>query len=295
MRAALERDFTLFEFPGMVRPMSDLRLYLAEMRIWPRGETAREWLVVNDPFRRDILDRLEDQGPLLSREIPDTSVVPWQSSGWTNNRNVTQMLEFLMRRGEVAIAGRRTGQRLWDLAERVYPDVAALPLEEAQRIREERRLQSLGIVRANAPDTPLEPGTVGEAGELVTIAGVPGTWRLDPTLLDQTFRGRTALLSPYDRLVYDRVRLASLFGFEYYLEMYKPKAVRRWGYYALPILHGDRLIGKIDATTDRKAGVFRVDAVHQDVPFTKAITAAVDAELADLAGWLGLHLVRIRP
>jgi uncharacterized protein YcaQ len=295
MRVALERDFTLFEFNGMVRPMSDLRLYLAEMRVWPSRESVREWLEVNDPFRRDILDRLEDQGPLLSREIPDTSVVPWQSSGWTNNRNVTQMLEFLMMRGEVAITGRRSGQRLWDLAERVYPDVAAVPREQARRIREERRLRSLGIVRENAPDTPLEPGGVGEAGERVSVKGVAGVWRLDPALLDERFQGRTVLLSPYDRLVYDRARLADLFGFEYYLEMYKPKATRRWGYYALPILHRDRLIGKVDATTDRKAGVVRVDAVHQDVPFTKAITAAVDAELSDLAGWLGVHLVRVSP
>ena len=154
MRAALERDFTLFEFNGRVRPMSDLRLYLADMESWPTREDQREWLAVNDPFRRDILDRLEGEGPLLSREIPDTSVIPWQSSGWTNNRNVTQMLECLMMRGEVAIAGRRRGQRVWDLAERVYPDVVAVPRDEARRIRDERRLRSLGIVAGNAAPAP---------------------------------------------------------------------------------------------------------------------------------------------
>ena len=290
MRAALDRELTLFELHGRVYPMSDLPLYLEEMRASPTWERARDWLAVNDPFRRDILDRLEGEGPLLSREIPDTSLVPWESSGWTNNRNVTQMLELLARRGEIAVAGRVRGQRVWDLAERVYPDVVAVPGDQARRIRDERGLRSLGIVRADSDAAPM-PGEYpqpGQAGERVTVDGVPGVWRLDASLLDQPWRGRTVLLSPYDRLVYDRARLADLFGFDYLLEMYKPKAARRWGYYALPILHNDRLVGKVDATADRKAGVFRVDAVHEDVPFTKAMTAAVQRELADLASWLGL-------
>jgi uncharacterized protein YcaQ len=294
LRVALDRDSTLFELNGMIRPMSDLRLYLADMRAFPTRERTRDWLEDNEPFRRDILDRLELEGPLLSREIPDTSVVPWESSGWTNNRNVTQMLEILAMRGDVAIAGRRESQRLWDLAERVYPaDVPVLPREQARQIRDERRLRSLGIVRTTAPDTPLEPGGVGSAGELVTVDGLPGSWRVDLdalATLDAPWSGRTALLSPYDRLVYDRARIAELFDYEYVLEVYKPKAKRRWGYFALPILHDDRLVGKLDATADRKAGMLRVDAVHQDVPFTKAITAAVNAQLADLAGWLGLPL-----
>jgi uncharacterized protein YcaQ len=291
LRAALDRDGSLFELNGIIRPMSDLRLYLAEMRAFPTRAHTRDWLEDNEPFRHDILDRLEMEGPLLSREIPDTSVVPWESSGWTNNRNVTQMLEILAMRGEVAIAGRRDGQRLWDLAERVYPDVAVVPPDEARRLRDERRLRSLGIVAERAPDTPVEPGGVGSAGELVTVDGVAGRWRVDSDALarlDAPWSGRTALLSPYDRLVYDRARIAALFDYEYILEMYKPKAKRRWGYFALPILHDDRLVGKLDVTADRKSGVLRVDAIHEDVPFTKAMTAAVHAQLADLASWLGL-------
>ena len=106
-----------------------------------------------------------------------------------------------------------------------------------------------------------------------------------------SFEGRTALLSPFDRLVYDRARAEELFEFEYSLEMYKPAAKRRWGYFALPILHGDRLVGKLDATADRKAGVLRVHAIHEDVTFTRAIAKAVDAEIDDLAWWLGLDAV----
>ena len=121
LQQALEIDRTLFEFNGVVRPMRDLGLYLADMATWPRHERSRSWLEANDRFRRDVLDLLGESGPLLSREIPDTSTVPWPSSGWTNDRNVTQMLEFLMLRGEVAISGRVGRQRTWDLAERVYP------------------------------------------------------------------------------------------------------------------------------------------------------------------------------
>jgi uncharacterized protein YcaQ len=99
------------------------------------------------------------------------------------------------------------------------------------------------------------------------------------------------LLSPFDRLVYDRVRAQELFDFEYTLEMYKPAAKRRWGYFALPILHHERLVGKADAIADRKASVLRVHAIHEDVKFTRAMTKAVQAELDDLATWLGLGAV----
>ena len=209
--------------------------------------------------------------------------------GWTNNRNVTQMLEFLVLRGEVAVAGRRGRQRLFDVAERVYPaGTTVVPLERALRLRDERRLRALGIAREKAIVQPGEPADVGDAGEPAVVEGVPGIWRVDPAALGQPFTGRTAVLSPFDRLVHDRVRLAELFEYEYVLEMYKPKASRRWGYFALPVLHGDRLVGKVDAAADRRRGTFTVHAIHEDVPFTREVTRAVHDELHDLAGWLKL-------
>ncbi|MET8308741.1 crosslink repair DNA glycosylase YcaQ family protein [Micromonospora sp. NPDC005173] len=295
LRQALERDRTLFEHQAMVRPMDDLRLYLAAMATWPSYERPREWLRANDSFRRDVLDLLGGSGPLLSRDIPDTCVVPWPSSGWTNNRNVTQMLEFLVLRGEVAIAARQGRQRLWDVAERVYPTgTPVVPLEQAHRLRNERRLRALGIAREKAVAVPGEPAEVGDAGEPAVVEGVPGVWRVDPAALGQPFTGRTAVLSPFDRLVHDRVRLADLFEYEYVLEMYKPKDNRRWGYFALPILHGDRLVGKVDATADRRRGTLTVHAIHEDVPFTPEVTRAVHDELHDLASWLKLTAEGLR-
>jgi hypothetical protein len=291
------RDGTLIELRGMIRPGEDIALYRAEMAEWPGSgeipgwrQAQDDWVKVNDDFRQEILDRLEDEGPLTSRELPDSCLVPWTSSGWNNHRNISIMIGFLEQRGEVAMAGRRGRDRLWDLAGRVYPDNAAVPLAEALRIRNERRLRSLGIVRARGPECPVEPMDVGELGEPAVIDGVRGRWRVDPALLGLPFRGRAALLSPLDRLVYDRKRMTELFEFDYQLEMYKPVAKRRWGYYALPILYGDRLVGKVDATAHRDAGVLQVDAIHQDVPFTKAMASAVHREITDLARCLDLDL-----
>ncbi|HLM36806.1 MAG TPA: crosslink repair DNA glycosylase YcaQ family protein [Gaiellaceae bacterium] len=292
LRQALEQDRTLFEHNALVRPMSDLGLYLAGAADWPTRQGLRVWLRDNDAFRRDILDLLGSSGPMSSRDIPDTCVVPWASTGWTNNRNVTQMLEFLMMRGEVAIAGRAGRQRLWDLAERVYPaDLVVPSVEEAHRAKNERRLRALGIARQKTTAVPVEPWDVGEAGEAAVVKGTMGEWRVDPAALDDAFVGRTALLSPFDRLVHDRVRARELFDFEYTLEMYKPAAKRRWGYFALPVLHHDRLVGKVDAIADRKASVLRVHAIHEDVRFTGTMTRAVQAELEDLASWIGLDAV----
>jgi uncharacterized protein len=288
---ALEEDRTLFEHNALVRPMSDLGLYLAGAAEWPPYERSRVWLRENDRFRRDILELLGSSGSLTSRDIPDTAVVPWASTGWTNNRNVTQMLEFLMMRGEVAIAGRVGRERVWDLPERVYPaDVVVPSVDEANRVKNERRVRSLGIARAKTRAMPVEPTDVGEAGEPAVVEGTKGEWRVDPAALDAEFEGRTALLSPFDRLVHDRVRAEELFDFEYTLEMYKPAAKRRWGYFALPVLHHDRLAGKVDAVADRKASVLRVNAIHEDVKFTRTMTKAVQAELEALASWLGVEV-----
>lgn len=294
---ALETDRTLVEYSSFVRPMADIGVFLALAGEWPRHPKAQAFLAANATFRDDLLARLDSDGPLVATAIEDTSEVPWESSGWTHDRNVTMMLEILMTIGEVAVAGRDGRQRLWDLAERVYPDDLDIPTaDDAARIRDRRRLTSLGITRRRTAPTPAEPADLGDVGELCEVDGVDGTWLVDPDALDSgalggdDFEGRTVLLSPYDRLVYDRDRALDLFDFEYALEMYKPAAKRRWGYFALPILHGDALVGKLDAKADRKEGVLHVYDVHEDVPFTPETSDAVAAEIESLADWLGLEI-----
>jgi uncharacterized protein len=289
----------LIELFALLRPAEDIALYRARMAQWPGTGEMKDWLQhssdwvrANDRCRRDILERLRAEGPLQSRDLPDTCDRPWASTGWTNNKNVTRLLDFMVARGEVAVAGRKGRERLWDLAERVYPDHPVVPADEAVLERDRRRLRALGIARSAGTATPIEPAVVGAAGEPAVVEGVRGEWRVDPSYLGQPFAGRAALLSPFDRLVHDRGRTLDLFEFDYQLEMYKPAAKRRWGYYALPVLYGDRLVGKADAFADRKAGALVVHAVHQDVPFTAAMTAEIDQEIAALAGWLELDLRR---
>jgi uncharacterized protein len=291
---AVEHDRALHETVAYIRPAAHVPAVVSEYLGADFHPQIITWLEDNDRFRCDILARLEADGPLLSRDIPDTSQVPWPSSGWTNSRNVTKMLEAMARRGQIAVSGRKGRQRYWDLAERVYgTDVELPPLEEARRLRYERRLAALGIARATGPELSGEDAYAAEAGEPAEVEGVPGTWRVHPAYLDVpgSFRGRTALLSPFDQLIHNRVRAEQLWGYEYILEMYKPKEKRRWGYFALPILHHDRLVGKLDAQADRKTGRLVVNAVHEDAPFTKRVRQDVDREIASLADWLGLELV----
>jgi len=295
LQAALFDDFELMELDLLVRPMEDLALFKAEMAEWPDRESTRRWLDDNREFEDDLLLLLTEEGAKTAREIPDTSIVAWPSSGWNNNRNVMMMLENLMRAGRVAVAGRRGRDRLWDLAERVYhADIPAIPRQEATRIRNERRLAAQGLVRNRTPDLPVETPRVGDSGLPARVEGLKGEWRLDPAALDaleaRPFVGRTALLSPFDGLLRDRPRMADLFEFEYALEMYKPAARRRWGYYALPILHGDRLVGKVDAALTPDGRTLAVHAIHEDAGYTAEADQGTRAELEALAQWLGVRL-----
>jgi uncharacterized protein YcaQ len=288
----------LIELQGFARPAEDIALYQAEMAAWPGSGDLREWQVDNAQWiadngacHHDVLELLRADGPLTSREVPDTCVRPWRSSGWTNNQNVIRMLDFMIARGEVAVVGRRGRDRLFDLAERIYPDDPVPSEDEALRVRNEKRLHALGIARARSTSMPGEPNDVGAVGEEAVVEGVKGRWRVDPAYLGQPFRGRAVLLSPLDRLVQDRKRTFELFDFEYFLEMYKPVDKRRWGYFALPVLYGDRFVGKLDSTADRKEGAYVVHAFHEDGELSSTARAAILREIEDLATWLELELV----
>ena len=121
------------------------------------------------------------------------------------------------------------------------------------------------------------------------VEGLPGRWFAHAEVLEWRFRPRTTLLSPFDKLISNRERTEELFGFRFRLEIYVPKEKREHGYFVLPILHGERLVGRIDPFFDRKAGVLRVNAVHweagapTDVPLEETVT--------ELAAWLGAEEV----
>ena len=239
------------------------------MRRWRRSThyASERWihgfLAENRPFRRYVLRELERRGPLLSRELEDRAAGDPSDHRWYGSRRVGLMLMSLHLRGEVAVAGRRGKQRLWDLAERWYPDGEALPLAAAERALDEQRFRSLGV--------RLEQGR----------------WLSHPDAGDGSVSGRATLLSPFDRLIHDRDRAEALFGFRYRLEMFVPRAKREYGYYVLPLLVGDELVGRVEPVLDKRAGVLRVvgawgDTSQAHEPLSSLATF-LDAELRDAA------------
>jgi hypothetical protein len=254
----------LFESGAFIRPIEDYPLVRARQGRrrgkyeWERRGT--EFLKTNARFKLHLLRELERHGPLLSREIEADLMVSRDAHNWWGSRKVTLMLELLEGRGIVAIVGRRGKQRLWDLAERWYPEVEKVPLPEAERILEEKRFRALGVRVEN------------------------GDWHAHPDVGDERVPLRTTFLSPFDRLIHDRERAEALFGFFYRLEMYVPRAKRQYGYYVLPILRGDRLIGRIDPVFDRKSGVLRVNSVHWE---DGVKPVSLERPLGELARFVG--------
>ncbi len=290
-----------------------MRRHLTGDSPWERR--GRAWLAENAGLREHILGRLRDEGPLPSKRFEDTSVAAWHSSGWTAGRNVSRMLDFLWIKGEIGVAGRRGGQKWWDLAERCLPAWTPrdeLPERAVVRRAAQRSLRALGVARAGQIAQHFVrgryPGLAGVLAELEAEGRVarvrigedgrawPGPWYVhadDLPLLDRLAAGewapRTTLLSPFDNLICDRGRTAMLFGFEFRIEIYVPKDQRQYGYYVLPILHGDRLIGRVDPNMDRARGRLTVNAVYAepDAPVDRETGRAVAGAIAELGRFLG--------
>lgn len=299
LASSVERDRTLFEFDGHFRPASLLPAHLARMRGRVFRTQATQWLEANARFRADVLERLRAEGPMLAAQIPDTSQLAHKNeAGWYGSNQVPRMLELLSYLGETAIVARQGRQRVWDLGERVFAEVPVLDYDEAGAVLEERRLQAAGIARQRSPWTP-----VGSAGVPATVDGSTWKWRVDPAALanlDDDPGGRVAILNPYDGMLFDRPRLTELFGFEFVLEQFKPKAQRRYGYFVHPVLVGDRFAALLDAQLDKKKENLVVTAVHElDVTDPRLALddeerEMVDAEISDLAEWLGVPVARPR-
>lgn len=313
LERALWDDRQLFEYRAFILPMSDLAIHRETMRRYPpaSGTTRHEWvrrfLKENASFRRHILRRLRDEGPLRTRDIENRTKLAWRTGGWNDgDGSVTMMLEMLWARGEVMIVAREGQQRLWDLAERRLPMDVGRPTPAAlAREVVSRQLAAEGIAKASSLgwlfdgmkadgwDRALSRLVKEGVAVPVTVEGVRGSWIADAAALEGPFRSRTVLLSPFDRLIHDRPRTEALFEFHYRLEIYVPPAKRQYGYYVLPILSGDRLIGRLDPKWDRAERILRVRAVWADEGAPAAAGRDVRRAIDEMASWLGARGVEI--
>jgi hypothetical protein len=256
----------LVEWDAFLYPVEDLPLLKALMRRRDRPLDLRiiAWLKEHAAFRRHVLNELRERGPLLSREIEDAPGHRREDHRWWGQRKMGLMLECLAARGQVAVVGRQGKQRLWDLAERWYPETETMPVPKALRLIEEKRFRAIGVRLERGRPLAHPEATDGPLPERVTF------------------------LSPFDRLVHDRDRALALWDFFYRLEMYVPAAKREYGYYVLPILHGDRIVGRIEPVFDRREKVLRVDGLWWEKG-EKPVD--LDEPLASLAEFLGADTV----
>jgi uncharacterized protein YcaQ len=298
----------------------DLPIHRYAMRPREGGGTWRAkhnaWWESEGDFRAYVLKRLEQDGPLRAAEIEDRAKVAWErpNDGWAYNQGVSRMLSMLWVRGHVGISRREGSHRVWDLLERCLPETAPreeLSEEEVTYRAAPHAIRALGAGRAphirahftrgRYPHLERVLGRLREEGaiERIEVDGLGDDWWIHAedleTLATADFKPRTALLSPFDNLLCDRARTEALFGFTHRLEIYVPKPKRRWGYFVLPVLDGDRLVARIDLAVDRKRDVLRAIAVHKEprTPRGKRLPQAIRRELERLAAWRGVAGIEV--
>jgi uncharacterized protein YcaQ len=313
----------------------DYPLYLARMKKFYGGERTwdvrvREWRKKNAALQKYIIDELCRRGPLLSRDFEDRSTDEWKqsrkkwglrASAWSSESDISRMLQFLFHDGSIMVAGREGRQKVYDLPERVLPRWTPkdhLSDDEIEYEGAQLSLKALGVASAKqitfhflrwrypnfrstlerlASDSKVLPVKLGDIPESKAQWYIhPDDLQLAEDIEAGEWEPRTTLLSPFDNLITDRDRTLQLFDFFYRIEIYTPKAKRKHGFFVLLILDGDKLIGRIDPSMDRRKERLVVNAVYAEpgAPRDKATALRVAGAVEDLAGFLGAKSVEYR-
>ena len=304
--------------------MEDYPLYYYMMRGYPDvvlrslgpvwRARVKKWLGKNSDLRDYVLTELKQKGPLLSRQFEDKTRAKPRGFGWSSWSDISRMLSHLYFKGEVMVVGRQGKQKLWDISERFLPSWVPrkeLSEQEVQYEAVQRSLRALGTANEseiswhflrgryrNLKDT-LKQLEAESKIQTVDIADGPlgkGARYIhsqDLQILDELDSGnwepRVSLLSPFDNLFCDRARTKLLFNFDYTIEIYTPQNKRKYGYYILPILYGDKFIGRIDPLMDRKNEKLFIKSVHAepDAPKNKDVSREIRDSVEQLSEFLG--------
>ena len=299
----LVRERKLFEYwfhAAAWLPMADYRFSLPRMRQL-NGE--RNWFEnIDAGLRRDILARIEAEGPLRTRDFEDTREV---NNGWWDWKPAKQALEQLFMQGELMVSGREGFQKVYDLPERVLPgwvdtrtptldEFAAHLIDSKLRAHGFATLVSMTYLRKGKKLRAAVKQQLQDRIEAGTLISLPlnksCTVYIDPELLDARAPrcdAQLRILSPFDNLVIQRQRCREVFGFDYQIECYLPEAGRQYGYFCLPLLYCDRLVGRIDCKAHRRAGRFEVRSIHLEQRIGDDFVELMAAELASFASFNG--------
>ena len=293
--------------PLQYHPLLRWRMDRAHLDPW---DSIRRIALENPTLVADVEQLVVDQGPIVAGDtgIPRPKPRPGHMWNWHDGKTA---LEHLFWTGRITTAKRVNFERFYDLSERVLPpELLAVPTpSEPDAKRELVRIsaRALGVAtepdlrdyfRIPSADTRRAIAELVETGELVPVQ-VAG-WTLPAWLWHDTRRPRAvaarALLSPFDSLVWFRDRTERLFDFHYRIEIYVPEPQRRFGYYVLPFLLGDTLVGRVDLKSDRQAGVLRVQSTWIEPGHDpRHVATELAAELALVAQWQGLGAIDVRP
>lgn len=276
---------------------------------------SRSWVESHRLDIERLLALIRKRGAVRSADFARTD---GKAGGWWEWKTEKRALEMLFTSGELMVARRQNFQRVYDLRERILPswhDGRLLPVEEARRELALKAVRALGITtsrwvadyfRTAKRETLDTVSALEREGALLTaeVEGWEGPALFHPEnrrLIKEAASGRlkpelTTLLSPFDPLVWDRVRARAAFGFDYRLECYTPGPKRRYGYFALPILSRGALVGRLDAKAHRKEGVFEVKSVHleQGVGVCDELLSDVAAAIRECAVWHKTPEVAVR-